>query len=129
VQNVNAWTKAGLMFREASSTGALGDPGAKYVFVIVSPGKGVTLQYRASTGGAAVSASAPLAGTAPGWVRLVRRGDVFTAYWSTDFTTWATVGSATVPLAFARVHAGVALTSHNPSTAATASFDDLVIRQ
>ena len=129
VQNVNAWTKAGVMFRELSATGTV-DANAKYVFVMVSPGHGVTMQYRSATGGAAASvATAPIPGTAPGWVRLSRNGDTFTGAWSSDGVTWTTVGTATI--SFAATHgsnAGLALTSHSGSTA-TASFDEVVIQQ
>jgi hypothetical protein len=65
VQNVNAWTKAGLMFREQSPSFNQA-PNERYVFVMVTPGKGITMQYRSTVGGNAASvAGATIAGTAP----------------------------------------------------------------
>jgi hypothetical protein len=129
VENVHAWTKAGVMFRESSSGSTL-DANGKYVFVMVTPGKGVTMQFRSTTGGAAASvAGATIAGAAPGLVRLAKNGDTYTGYWSKDGATWTALGSITVPMAFARIYTGLAVTSHNTSTAATASFDDVRISQ
>jgi hypothetical protein len=47
------------MFRESAA------PGSKHVFAMVTPGKGVNLQYRAATGGQSASA-ASVAGLCPG---------------------------------------------------------------
>src|SRR6185295_14005560 len=85
VQNVHPWTKAGLMFREQTTVELTSN--ARYVFVMVTPGKGVTMQYRSATGGAAASLGSTT-GVAPGWVRINKTGDSFTGYWSKDGVTW-----------------------------------------
>ncbi len=124
VQNVNAWTKAGVMFRETAVSGVQ-LTNAKYVFVMVTPGKGVTMQYRSATGGSAATAGSAVSGTAPGWVRITKRGTTYTGAWSTNGVTWTTIG--TVDISFgAQSDVGLALTSHAAS-AASASFDDLKI--
>ncbi len=124
VTATNAWTKAGVMFRESSGIGPTYSPGGKYVFVMVTPGKGVTMQYRSTTGGSAASIGTPVAATAPGWVRITENGDTYTGYWSKDGVTWATIGSVNVSFGTANVYVGLAVTSHS-TNAATASFDDL----
>src|SRR5581483_7871465 len=101
---------------------------ARYVFVMVTPGKGVTLQYRDTTGGSAASAGAAIAGAAPGWLRLTKSGATFTGAWSKDGVTWTTVGTAAVAFGNARLATGLALTSHSTAPA-TASFDDFRIRE
>ncbi len=112
------------MFRESSGIGPTYSPGGKYVFVMVTPGKGVTMQYRSTTGGSAASIGTPVAATAPGWVRITENGDTYTGYWSKDGVTWATIGSVNVSFGTANVYVGLAVTSHS-TNAATASFDDL----
>ncbi len=51
------------------------------------------------------------------WLRVQRRGDRFSAFASTDGNAWKVYGVQTLDLANV-VHAGPALTSHNPETAA-----------
>jgi hypothetical protein len=127
VQNVNAWTKAGVMFRQ-ESTSLEHAPNDRYVFVMVTPGKGVTMQYRSAVGANAASVpAATVAGTAPGWLRMTKADDTYTGYWSKDGVAWTRLGSITVSMD-AGLTAGLALTSHDVSTAATASFDDLLIQ-
>ena len=121
LQNAHAWTKAGVMLRESIAANA------KQVDMIVSPSKGVAMQYRAATGGSTVHAGGA-AGAAPGWVRLTREGDRFTAAWSKDGSTWTTIGSATVAMPQS-ILVGLAVTSHNTSATAAASFDDVALRQ
>jgi hypothetical protein len=123
VQNVNAWTKAGVMFREGTSS-TQPAANAKYVFVMVTPGKGITMQYRSTTGGSAAALGAAVAGTAPAWARLMKTGVTYVGQWSIDGTTWTSFGSVTIAMDRAKTQAGLALTSHDPSTA-TASFDDV----
>jgi hypothetical protein len=112
VQNVNAWTKPGVMFREVGSSNA-NAANEKFVFLLVSPGKGITMQYRAAVGGPTATAGSILAGTAPGWVRLTRSGDTYTGAWSKDGATWTTVGTISVSIASARVTPA----SRSPATA------------
>jgi hypothetical protein len=121
--NTHAWGKGGVMIRESSS--GFTTPGAKHAFAFVPPGKGVNLQYRATTNGQSASA-ATKPGTAPAWLRLARAGDVFTASWSTDGVTFMPLGSITVAMG-GSVLVGMAYTSHNTSDIGTANFEDVVI--
>ena len=125
VQNVNAWTKAGVMIRESAMDASAAQ--SRHVDVVVTPGKGVAMQYRAATGGTSANAGI-IAGTAPGWVRLTRHGSTFTGQWSTDGVTWKTVGTATVNMS-STVFFGMAVTSHDAAVRATAAFDDMRIQQ
>jgi regulation of enolase protein 1 (concanavalin A-like superfamily) len=119
IENTHAWAKAGVMFRESLSANA------RHVMAIVSPGKGVALQYRAAPGG--VSAQAALrAGSAPEWLRLTRTDSEFRAYVSEDGVTWTPFGAVTVPMPVT-IRVGLPVTSHNNSTLATAQFTDVFI--
>lgn len=117
LENSSAWAKAGVMFRESLA----GD--SRHAFFLLSPGHGAALQYRAATGGQSAQAfNGP--GTVPGWLRLIRRGDQFTAQMSLDGVTFSTVGSVTVPMN-QTLYVGIAHTSHNVDDAGGALFDDL----
>jgi hypothetical protein len=107
------------MFRESR------DPGSRHAMLIVSPGKGVAMQYRGTTGGASANV-AIRAGTAPEWLRMTRRGNTFTGYASDDGITWTTVGAIAIPMA-AQASAGLAVTSHDASRLTTAVFDNTAI--
>jgi len=121
VDNTHAWAKAGVMFRESL------DPGSKHVFAMVTPGKGLSLQYRAATGGQSfVAASA--AGVAPRWLKLQRSGNTFTASYSVDGVTFVQFGTATVVMAETAT-VGLAHTTHNNATAGTARFDNVQLVQ
>jgi regulation of enolase protein 1 (concanavalin A-like superfamily) len=118
VQNVNAWTKAGVMIRQTLTAGSI------HASLFVSPANGVAFQSRAATGGTSVSAAVP--GAAPQWVRLVRAGQTVTASVSSDGTSWSDVGQRTIPFA-GSVYVGLAVTSHSAGQLASATFENVNI--
>ena len=118
VQNVNAWTKAGVMIRQTL------DAQSPNASMFVTPAKGFTFQRRTSSGGQ--STSTMMSGAAPEWVRLTRAGQVFTAAVSANGSTWTTVGQQTIAMG-ASVFAGLAITSHDSSQAAAASLDHVAV--
>ncbi len=108
------WTKAGVMMRETLTAGS------RHAFMLVSPGKGLAFQRRVSTSGTSTHTSGGT-GTAPQFVKLTRAGTTFTAYRSTDGTSWTTVGSDTIGMA-PTIYVGLAVSSHVTATLATATF-------
>ena len=119
VQNTDAWTKAGVMIRGTTAANA------PHAFMLVSSGRGLAFQRRASAGGSTTSTAAAAA-AAPYWVRLEHRGDVMTAYQSADGTDWKRVGSATI--VYGRdVLIGLAVSSHRTTDAAAATFDHVAV--
>jgi regulation of enolase protein 1 (concanavalin A-like superfamily) len=120
IENTHASAKAGVMFREALTANS------KHVMTVVTPGRGVLMQYRNATAGLSAQAGS-IARTAPEWVRLKRAGNTFTGAVSNDGVTWTNIGIVTVPMA-STIYVGFPVTSHNNATLATAVFDDLVFR-
>jgi regulation of enolase protein 1 (concanavalin A-like superfamily) len=116
----HAWAKAGVMFRETL------DANSRHAMVVVTPGKGIALQWRDTPGGTS-SSTIPIAGAPPKWLRLTRSGNTFTALASNDFTNWMPVGRTSMAMAVS-MFVGLPVTSHNTSAMTTASFDDVVVR-
>ncbi|MHB1034538.1 MAG: lamin tail domain-containing protein [Pirellulales bacterium] len=116
VANTNSWAKAGVMIRETLNADS------SHAMMIVTPGNGVALQWRPTTGGG--SSNSPTAGAAPYWVKLNRTGDLFTAYSSPDGAAWSQVGTATITMA-ANVYIGLAVTSHADGLLTTAVIDNV----
>ena len=100
------------------------DGGARHATMLVSAAHGYVFQRRPTGRGQCDTAGSP--GTAPGWVRLVRTGDLFKAYHSTDGVTWTLVGSDTIAMS-ATVYVGLAATSHNTLTSTTAIVDAFTV--
>ena len=117
VQNIDPWSKAGVMIRESLATNAAN------AFIAVTPSNGVTWQDRSTTGGNTVNTATPSL-TAPYWVKLVRSGNTFTGYRSPDGTNWTQQGTATFTMA-STAYVGLVLTSHNNSTLCNATFDNV----
>jgi glucuronoarabinoxylan endo-1,4-beta-xylanase len=120
LQNIDGWSKAGVMIRDSLN------PGAANVFVAVTPGNGATFQYRSSDGGGCNYNMT--SGSAPYWVKLVQsNGTNFTGYCSPDGTNWTQVGSATLT-GVTNAYIGLAVTSHNNSSLCTATFDNVSVK-
>jgi phosphatidylserine/phosphatidylglycerophosphate/cardiolipin synthase-like enzyme len=117
IQNVAAWTKAGVMIRGSLS------PSSAFAFVMATPGKGVAFQRRPADGSSAAN-TAGSTSTAPRWVRIDRSGNTITAFESANGTTWSTIGSATVTLP-STAYIGLAVSSHVTGTLAQATFDSV----
>jgi hypothetical protein len=113
LQQMDPWTKAGLMIRE-DLTG-----GARNAAAVLTPANGMTFQSRAVRSAASTSSS--VAGAAPQWIALVRSGSSLSGYYLANNTTWTLIGGATITLP-TRVYVGLAVTSHNPSVTANATF-------
>ncbi len=120
LQQADVWSKAGVMIRESLTAGS------RHAFMMVSGSQGWGFQRRIATDDSSYHQAGP-SGTAPGWVRLVREGNLFSAYRSTDGTSWSLVGSDTISMA-STVYVGVALTSHNTAARATATFTNVTAR-
>ena len=119
VENVNGGSKAGVMLRDALT------PNAAHASMLVSAGNGILFQQRPLAGGPSVPLAAG-GSAAPYWVRLERRLDVVTAYHSSDGVNWIPAGVTTMPLP--TMYVGLAVTSNSIFSAATALFDNVIVR-
>jgi hypothetical protein len=99
---------------------------ASNVAALVTPGNGVGMNWRASTG-ATTSNSMSGGLSAPYWVKVTRVGNVFTAYSSPDGSTWTQSGSTQTIAMSSSVYIGLAATSHNSNLWASATFSGVTV--
>ena len=121
VDDVDKWTKAGLMMRDGLSAHA------RHAFVIQTPraDRGVAFQRRPATGDSSVHTAGPSAAP-PGFLRLRRDGDVVSAYYRAAPTDpWTLISTQTFPSLPNTVRVGFAVTSHVDGALATAAFDNV----
>jgi glucose/arabinose dehydrogenase len=118
ITNTHAWAKAGVMMRSVLS------PNASHASVLMTPTSGRTFQRRVTTGG--ISTATNGTATLPLWVRLVRSGNTFSGYTSTDGTSWTLMGSQTISMG-TTIQMGLAYTSHNANTLGTATFTNVTV--
>jgi len=111
------WAKAGVMVRLSS------DAGSPYYAVFMTPGHGVAVQWRAAQGGA--SSQVLTAGGLPLYLKITVSGTTFTAFTSTDGTTWTAVPGSAQNLVNLNglLLAGIAVTSHNTGSLSATTFD------
>ena len=83
ITNAADWSKAGVMIRETL------EPGSQHGFMAVTPNGRRAFQNRAVTSGASVSAHSDVNKVIlPFWLKVERKGNQLTAYYSTDGKTW-----------------------------------------
>jgi regulation of enolase protein 1 (concanavalin A-like superfamily) len=119
-QAPDGWSKAGVMIRQSLAAGS------QNASMLLTGQNGYAFQRRIAANGASYH-TAGSSGAAPGWLRIVREGNLFSAYQSTNGSSWTLVGTDTISMT-GTVYVGFAVTSHMPSTAATATFTNLTIR-
>lgn len=118
IGNIYGWAKGGVMIRESLNTDS------KHSMCALTPGNGFANQWRTETND--WSSNVDTAGKAPGWVKLERIGNLFTAYFSTDGNTWQILNSTSIVMNNT-VYVGLANCSHIDSTINDAIFDHIVI--
>lgn len=122
VSSSQAWAKSGLMFRSDTSASAA------FANVLQTPGGNISFQYR-STAGGSTSQSYISGVTGPVWLKLVRSGNAFSAYYTTvaspASTDWIQVGATQTISMAATAQVGLSVTNHNNTGSCTATFTNV----
>jgi len=126
-QNLTGFGKAGILVRNDMTASGTGPEG---VILFESPSGGIQLEWN-NNGGTHINAVMPpngtIADTVPVWLKLVRAGTTYTGFYSTDGTTWTTVGTATVTAQADTQDAGLFVTSHVSGSPAQAVFNTFAV--
>jgi titin len=112
---------SGIVLRESLSANA------KCVALIVNPDGSVSFTRRTATGGTTATTTVA-AVTGPQWLKLTRSGNgkTFTAYRSTNGTTWTTIGSVSITMSKI-IQAGLVVASKSTTIAKAATFDNVSV--
>lgn len=119
--NTGGWAKAGVMFRNSLVDTDM------YALELVSPSNGTAYQYRATSAGSAAQSAQTTGRVAPYWVRMVRVGNTFTAYASSNGTTWVQQGTAQTIAMGTTAYVGLAVDANNASTLSSVVFDNVAV--
>ena len=125
-----AHAKAGLCIRESTAAGS------GQVTMCVTPTDGTQFIYRDQAdvkatrifADAEAQKSSVAKGQFPCWLKIVRRGNVFTGYESADGEMWQASGPVTLDLA-ANTVIGLTTSSHKTNILTTATFDHVTLSQ
>ena len=118
LQNTNSYAKGGVMIRETLAANS------RHAMVDITPSNGSEFSRRLSTGGSTTVTAG--VGVAPYWVKLVRSGNLFSGYVSSDGVNFALVGSSTIGMA-SSVYVGLIVTSHTNSVLCSAALDGVTV--
>ena len=111
-QDMAGFAKAGIIVRNDMTASGSAPEG---VILYESPSGGIQLEWD-DNGGPWIDNVTPDNGTIPDslpvYLKLTRDGSTYTGYYSTDGSTWQTVGSVSVPDQASTQDAGMFVTSH-----------------
>jgi regulation of enolase protein 1 (concanavalin A-like superfamily) len=115
-------SNTGLMMRATLNS----DDQAVAILLGSTGGRIAELGSRSSTGGSMTWTTGNEYTTMPGWFRLQRAGNVFTAFQSSDGVTWFAVGTSTITMP-ATYYVGLAASSGDTTnnTTETSNFDNV----
>ena len=111
----HAAAKSGVMIRETTMVNS------RYVLLAQTPGSGVVLQARTTTGASSVSVATLAGWSAPNWLKLERFGQVVEAWVSADGQSWTSVGQVNWGRGPALL--GLATASLNATTSTATVYD------
>ena len=112
---VNSGSRAGLMVRSTL------DAGAQMIFSGASASDGYRFNYRTTDNAVGTFTKYGTVSYPNVWVRLVRSGNLFTGYYSTDGTNWTQTMSLTLAMPDT-VYFGLAVASHDVTQTTTAQL-------
>ncbi|MEO5715680.1 MAG: Ig-like domain-containing protein [Luteolibacter sp.] len=111
----------GLMIRQSLATNS------RHVFIGADADGDYSWLRRANTGGSTAKTTSNNATPAKVWLRLVRKGDTFTAYKSNDGDTWKRVGVPVKIKLPKNCYVGLAVSSGNNSQLSTTTFSNVSV--
>jgi len=121
--NTDPWAKTGLMIRESAA------PNSKFVMICKTPGNGMSLQWRDSTGGNCIKKDFTPT-VLPVYFKLTKNSSTFTAYKSADGKQWEKLGDITFKKPFSGSYLiGMEVCSHTSHMLNLSEFDQVIVEQ
>ncbi|MEJ2054265.1 MAG: hypothetical protein P8X42_10125, partial [Calditrichaceae bacterium] len=119
--NPDPWAKTGLMFRETI------DPKSKFIMLCMTPGNGISIQWRESTGKGCYKKDFP-AIELPAYFKLSRHGLTFKAYKSADGKQWEYLDDVLYSQPFSKEYLiGLEVVSHSTHMMNISKFDQVKV--
>ncbi len=120
LDELHEWTQVGLMIRADNK------PGSRHVYVDVTSQHGVAWKWRLEDDGVSDTRNEFGEYTFPNaWIRLVKKGNECSAYWSTDGKKWEQIGEPQeieLPKTFL---IGIATCGHVEGSVTTTKLDNI----
>jgi len=119
LQQTDRYAKGGLMIRAAT------DPVVPYAMVLAQAGGGLRFQYRSKVASHAQGTDSPNT-TFPCWLKLIRKGNTLSGYYSADARNWELLAAETVSLP-ATIQIGLAVCARSRSALCAATFERVAV--
>ena len=128
LQDTASYAKAGVMFRDSTAANAM------FVSIVITRNWSFNFQWRTAREEPAIRPSSAESVQPPEWVKLVRSGNSFTAFYATTTGTpaasdWIQIGTAETVAMNTTAQAGLAVTSHANGTLCTGTFTGVQVIQ
>ena len=120
MEDTNLYCKAGVMLRETLATDS------RHITAHWMESRIMESIVRTATTGTSAAQQTANIPTGP-WVRIVRKGNLFTPSCSSDGNTWTPIGPAQTIAMPATVYAGLFVNSHDPAQLNEATFDNVAV--
>ena len=122
LKNTDLWAKAGVMIREPSNAGSM------FAMSCIRPDGQVQLVWRKATDGEADSSVLAGGPGYPKWVKIVRKGNSFSAYYKVKPEDgWLPIGAPQTISMVSKVQIGLVVCAHNAGTLCLAQFDQMAL--
>jgi fibronectin type 3 domain-containing protein len=122
MDNTSAWAKSGIMFRESLAANS------KDAYFVMTPSNGAQWSAR-TTAGDTPSAFTPNTGAnfSATWLRITRSGNNFTAYKSSNGSSWVQFGSPLTVSMNSTIYVGLVSSAVNNSSTNAATFTNVTL--
>jgi len=119
--HTDPWAKTGLMIRESKV------PNSAFVMLCVTPGNGISLQWRDTTGGTCKKKDYK-AESLPVYLKLSKNGSTFIVYKSANGNQWDLLGDITLKRTFVEpFFVGMEVASHSSNMLNLSKFDHVKV--
>ncbi len=113
--------QAGVMFRDSNAANGM------FADVVLTYAHGLYFQWRSADGASAQSSSAVTGLTLPVWVKVIRFGNAFSGYYSTNGANWTQVGTTETLAMPSAALTGMVVCANNNDYDGVAQFDNVTV--